>query len=277
MTGKVYLVGAGPGDPELLTVKALGILENADAVLHDELVSDEILRLIPSRAMLVNVGKRVGVKKITQEEINTQLITLVRSGLRVVRLKGGDPLIFGRAGEEMAALRQANVEFEIVPGITAALGAAAAAQIPLTHRKAAHALVLVTGHTTAGLDESNWPALVALNATLVVYMPGSYQHLSTRLVSSGLDPKTMCAVISRASTPYGQTYRTTVEGLADAPVLPQPALLVIGDAVVLDEQASLPIPHGIWNVVPDRATPISIQSQTALPQPTDPLGQESMR
>src|ERR1700751_2291702 len=178
MKGKVYLVGAGPGDPELLTLKALRVLKTAEAVLHDDLVSPEILRLIPSSAQVHNVGKRCGKKNIQQEEINFLMIALADSGLRVVRLKSGDPLIFGRAGEEIEALRKANIEFEIVPGITAALGAAANAQIPLTHRQVASAIVVVTGHR-AGSDEfADWPANIPTDATVVVYMPG-YEYGST--------------------------------------------------------------------------------------------------
>src|SRR5579864_9527417 len=147
MRGKVYLVGAGPGDPELLTIKATRVLKHADIVLHDDLVAPEILRLAPVHAQIQNVGKRCGTKNISQEEINFLMVTLAGSGLQVVRLKGGDPLIFGRVGEEIAALRKANIEFEIVPGVTAALGAASIAQIPLTHRQSSHALVFLAGHT----------------------------------------------------------------------------------------------------------------------------------
>jgi len=142
MKGKVYLVGAGPGDPELLTLKALRLLRSAEVVLHDDLVAPEILKLIPSTAQIHNVGKRCGKKKILQGEINDLMVALAASGLRVVRLKGGDPLIFGRAGEEIETLRRNNIPFEIVPGVTSAMGAAAAAQIPLTHRRASSALVL---------------------------------------------------------------------------------------------------------------------------------------
>src|SRR5580693_4107714 len=134
MNGKVYLVGAGPGDPELITVKGLRLLRTADVVLHDDLVTPEILKLISSTAELQNVGKRCGTKTIRQEEIDFLMVTLASSGKQVVRLKSGDPLIFGRAGEEIAALRRANIEYEVVPGVTSALGAAAAAGIPLTHR-----------------------------------------------------------------------------------------------------------------------------------------------
>src|ERR1700747_3156683 len=132
MNGKVYLVGAGPGDPELLTLKALRLLRTADAVLHDDLVTPEILNLIPPSAQVHNVGKRCGKKRILQGEINYLMVALAASGLRVVRLKSGDPLIFGRAGEEIESLRAANIPFEVVPGVTSAFGAAAAAQIPLT-------------------------------------------------------------------------------------------------------------------------------------------------
>src|SRR6266853_2702216 len=134
MPGKVYLVGAGPGDPELLTRKAWRVLQTADVVLHDDLVSEEILRVLPLAAQVVNVGKRCGAKGISQIEINALMVSLARQGKLVARLKNGDPLLFGRAGEEMDALRQAGVEFEVIPGVTAALGAAASAQIPLTHR-----------------------------------------------------------------------------------------------------------------------------------------------
>jgi uroporphyrin-III C-methyltransferase len=150
MKGKVYLVGAGPGDPELLILKALRVLQTADAVLHDDLVAPEILKLISSTAQVYNVGKRCGKKKILQEEINFLMVALAESGLRVVRLKSGDPLIFGRAGEEIEALRRADIAFEIVPGVTSAMGAAAAAQIPLTHRHASSALVFLTAHQASG-------------------------------------------------------------------------------------------------------------------------------
>src|SRR5579864_1066129 len=182
MKGKVYLVGAGPGDPELLTLKAARVLKRADVVLHDELVGKHILGLVPTHARIHNVGKRCGKKNIRQEEINFLMVTLAASGLQVVRLKGGDPLIFGRAGEEIEALRQANIAYEIVPGVTSALGAAAAAGIPLTHRKHSSALVLMTGHLADGGDDPEWSKLVTSGATLVVYMPGfKYGSVAERL------------------------------------------------------------------------------------------------
>jgi uroporphyrin-III C-methyltransferase len=232
MTGKVYLVGAGPGDPELLTLKAARVLKHADVVLHDELVGKEILRLAPARADIRNVGKRCGKKNISQEEINFLMVTLAASGLQVVRLKGGDPLIFGRIGEEISALRKGNIEFEIVPGITAALGAASTAQIPLTHRQSSHALVFLAGHAASGGDPTNWRALVSLGATVVIYMPGhDYSNIARKLRSAGLPNETPCAIISRATTPQEQVFSTNVENLGDAPRLPAPTLLVIGEVL----------------------------------------------
>jgi uroporphyrin-III C-methyltransferase len=246
MKGKVYLVGAGPGDPELLTLKALRLLRTADAVLYDDLVAPEILNLASPAARLQNVGKRSGNKNIRQEEINFLMVELAGSGLQVVRLKSGDPLIFGRAGEEIAALRKAGIPCEIVPGVTSALGAAAAAQIPLTHRQASHALVLITGHQAFESDSADWSKLVSSGATLAIYMPGQdYAAIAERLVSSGLEPEVPCAVISRATTPHQQVHRTTVADLPHAPRLTSPTLLVVGEVVgladpcVLLEQSSM--------------------------------------
>jgi uroporphyrin-III C-methyltransferase len=232
MTGKVYLVGAGPGDPELLTLKALRVLKFADVVLHDDLVGADILRLAPAHAKVRNVGKRCGQKSISQEEINFLMVALAASGLQVVRLKGGDPLIFGRVGEEIAALREAQIEFEIVPGITAALGAASSAQIPLTHRQSSHALVFLTGHSASAADPTNWRALVSLGATVVIYMPGrQYSEVALKLQTAGLPNDTPCAIISRATTSEEQVFPTDLENLADAPRLPAPTLLVIGEVL----------------------------------------------
>jgi uroporphyrin-III C-methyltransferase len=232
MTGKVYLVGAGPGDPELLTLKAARVLKQADVVLHDDLVGPQILELAPAHAQIRNVGKRCGKKNISQEEINFLMVTLAASGLQVVRLKGGDPLIFGRIGEEIAALRKANIEFEIVPGITAALGAASTTQIPLTHRQSSHALVFLAGHSATGDDPTNWRALASLGATIVIYMPGhNHSEIAGKLRSAGLPHETPCAIISRATTSEEQIFSTKVENLGDAPRLPAPTLLVIGEVV----------------------------------------------
>jgi len=232
MKGKVYLVGAGPGDPELLTLKAFRLLRSADAVLHDDLVSPEILRLVPAKAQLHNVGKRCGKKKIQQEEINFLMVALADSGMNVIRLKSGDPLIFGRAGEEIEALRRADIAYEIVPGVTSALGAAAAAGIPLTHRRASSALVFITAHQAAGSVAANWSNLARSGATLVIYMPGQkYSEVAAKLRAAGLAGATPCAVISRATTAQQRAHRTTIAELSDAPPLAVPTLLVVGEVV----------------------------------------------
>jgi uroporphyrin-III C-methyltransferase len=256
LNGKVYLVGAGPGDPDLLTVKALRLLRTADAVLHDDLVAPEILKLISPAAQVRNVGKRCGKKTMRQEEINFLMVTLAASGLQVVRLKSGDPLIFGRAGEEMEALRRADIEYEIVPGITSALGAAAAAGIPLTDRDTSSTLVLTTGHRAAKGEAADWKGFVAAKATLAVYMPGhSYVEIARSLADAGFAKETPCAIISRATTPAQQTYRTTISDLPRAPMLPAPTLLVIGDVVrfadgdVLGESLRASEPQRQWGVL----------------------------
>lgn len=234
MTGKVYLVGAGPGDPDLLTMKALRLLRTADAVLHDDLVSPEILALIPSGTSIHDVGKRCATKKISQDEINFLMISLAESGLQVVRLKSGDPLIFGRAGEEIEALRRAAIDFEIVPGVTSSLGAAAAAQIPLTHRHISSALVLITGHQAPESDaaKNDWSRLVSTGATLAIYMPGhNYSELSAKLKSAGVALDTPVAILSRATTSHEQNYVTDVANLHRAPHLAAPTLLIVGEVV----------------------------------------------
>jgi uroporphyrin-III C-methyltransferase len=234
MKGKVFLVGAGPGDPELLTVKAQRLLQTADAVLHDELVSPEILKLIPSTAQVHNVGKRCGVKKISQEEINFLMVGLADSGMQVVRLKSGDPMIFGRAGEEIEALRKASVPFEIVAGVTSALGAAAAAQIPLTHRREASAVVFITAHQASNSEAADWSRLAGSGATLVIYMPGHhYANLAAKLTSAGLAMDTPCAIVSRATAPDQRGFLTNLGQLQHSPRLAAPTLLVVGEVVRL--------------------------------------------
>jgi len=232
MKGKVFLVGAGPGDPELMTVRAAKLMKAADVVLHDDLVSPEILRLASPVARLENVGKRCGQKGISQEEINFLMISFASLGMNVVRLKSGDPLIFGRLGEEMEALRAAGVEFEIVPGVTSAFGAAASAQIPLTHRHTSHALVLLAGHRAKENEEDDWSKFISSGATLVIYMPGqNYAEIAERLRAGGSVAETPCAILSRATTSAQQTCVTSVGALSDAPHLPAPTLLVVGEVV----------------------------------------------
>jgi len=238
--GKVFLVGAGPGDPELLTLKAAKALRSADVVLHDELVSTEILALIPSRTQLINVGKRAGQKSVPQEQINRLLVDHALLGLRVVRLKGGDPFIFGRGGEELEALRRAGIEAEVVPGITAALGASAALQVPLTHREISSTLILVTGSSQKTEHINNWPEKLPSNATVVVYMPGSdLAALQQRLLASGVAPGMPCAIISSATTEFEQVHITTVASLSGSPSLAVPRLLVVGEVVRFAEPIRL--------------------------------------
>jgi uroporphyrin-III C-methyltransferase len=230
--GKAFLVGAGPGDPEFLTVKAVKVLRAADVVLHDSLVSPEILALVPHHAKLIDVGKRCGLKNTPQEEINRLLVEYALMGLQVVRLKGGDPFIFGRGGEELEALRHAGIGAEVVPGITAALGAAASAQIPLTHRELSSTLILVTGNSRNVEHITNWPDALPQNATIVVYMPGHHLYsLQQRLLASGVAPETPCAMISGATIESEQVRLTVVANLLAEPRLNAPRLLVVGEVV----------------------------------------------
>ncbi len=239
MNGKVFLVGAGPGDPDLLTVKALKVLQAADVVLHDDLVGPDILALLPKTAQVRNVGKRCGRSSTPQHEINSLLVAFASFGLTVVRLKGGDPSIFGRGGEEMDALRKADVEFEIVPGITSALASAAAAKISLTHRGKASAVIFLTGHQANAEEQIEWQAYVSSGATLAIYMPGfNYRQTANQLVSAGLKSETPCAIISRASSREQQIHRTTVADLAHAPRLAAPTLLLVGEVVGTAEFAA---------------------------------------
>ncbi|HEX4485733.1 MAG TPA: uroporphyrinogen-III C-methyltransferase [Terriglobales bacterium] len=240
MPGKVFLVGAGPGDPELLTLKALRVLKSADVVLHDALIGPEILALIPRNAISENVGKRCGMKSARQQDINQSLINYARLDLQVVRLKGGDPLIFGRCGEEIEALRQAGIDFDIVPGITAALGAAASAHIPLTHRDIASSLVILTSHRAKDGGPDSWPTPLPKNSTLVIYMPGQdYESVAQKLVDNGIATDTACAIVSQATSPEESVHVTTIERLAASPKLPTPNLLVVGAVAELADHRSL--------------------------------------
>ena len=239
MSGKVYLVGAGPGDPELLTLKAARLLQMADAVLYDDLVAPEILRYVRSAAQFHNVGKRCGHKRIQQEGINFLMVALADSGLQVVRLKSGDPMMFGRAGEEIEALRKARVPYEIVPGVTSALGAAASAEIPLTHRRLSSAVVFLTAHQANGSEAANWAKLAGSGATLVIYMPGqNHARIWGQTCGTPDSPQTPPAPSFRGQQPNQQSvYRTTVSGLSDAPELASPTLLVVGEVVRLSDAA----------------------------------------
>jgi uroporphyrin-III C-methyltransferase len=233
--GKVYLIGAGPGDPDLLTVKALRLIQTAGVVLHDDLVPQAILDLASPGAEMVNVGKRCGTKNITQEEINARMIEGARDGKNVVRLKSGDPLIFGRAAEEMAALTEAGIPFEIVPGITAALAAAAAIACPLTSRNSASSVIFSTGHRAQSLADggSSRAQLPQLEeATRVVYMPGrDMSILAQQWLDEGLPPDFPCAVVSRAAQPGQEICYTNLAALGHAAPAQAPSLLIAGWAL----------------------------------------------
>lgn len=226
--GKVYLVGAGPGDPDLLTVKAARLLASADIVFHDSLVSPEILQLITPDAEVIDVGKRCGRKLLTQDEINSVLVSAAAKHGVVVRLKGGDPLVFGRAGEEIEALRDAGVDFEIVPGITAALGAAAAAGISLTDRRAASQVVISTFSRGTEGSQMDWGAITS-TTTLALYMPGpDYAEVAHRLREGGLPDDLPCVIVSNATGAAQQVRWSTVGRLSQEEKLPAPALMIIG-------------------------------------------------
>lgn len=227
--GMVYLVGAGPGDPELLTLKALRILGQADVVLHDDLLTPEILELIPSTARIESVGKRHNERHVTQQEINTRLCTYGAAGMIVVRLKGGDGAIFGRASEEIDALRLAGVPFAIIPGVTAASGAAAAAGVSLTDRRLGSALVFLTAQRCKGNPPPNWKAIADLGGTTAIYMPGGHEDdLARQLIEAGAPADTSCLVVASATRPDEHVIETTLGEMPGLPKLPAPAILLIG-------------------------------------------------
>ena len=229
--GKVYLVGAGPGDPELLTLRAARLLKQADVVLHDALVSPEVLALIGD-ARVIDVGKRCGTKLLTQQEINSLLIAYASRGEVVIRLKGGDPTIFGRAGEEIEALVEAGIVYEIVPGISSALAAAAAAGVSLTDRRYASSVVFTTAHSGIDSELTAWNRLVSSHSTLAIYMPGSsYRQLAAQLREAGLRPQTPCAVVSHAGRSTQQVHRCDLSSLEQLESFAAPTLLIIGECV----------------------------------------------
>ena len=226
--GKIFLVGAGPGDPELLTAKATRLLQSADVVLHDSLVSAEVLALISPAAERIDVGKRRGIRLLSQDDINSLLVASAAKHRVVVRLKGGDPLLFGRAAEEIQALRAARIDFEVVPGISAAFGAAAAAGVSLTDRRVA-SHVLFTTYSRS--PEARILPFVGLTSetTVIVYMPGTdYSGVVHWLSESGIVPETPCLVISKASQREQAVSPTTLSRLASLTPLPAPALLIVG-------------------------------------------------
>ncbi|KXS38999.1 MAG: uroporphyrin-III C-methyltransferase / precorrin-2 dehydrogenase / sirohydrochlorin ferrochelatase [Halomonadaceae bacterium T82-2] len=238
--GQVCLVGAGPGDPELLTIKALKRLQTADVVLHDRLVSDEILALIPPHTQRLYVGKARSSHSVPQSGINRALVDWARCGRRVVRLKGGDPFIFGRGGEELESLAQAGVDFEVVPGITAASGCAAYAGIPLTHRDHAQSVRFVTGHLKNGSCDLDWPALAREGQTLVFYMGlGSLEVIQQELQAHGLAGDTPLALVEQGTTARQRVHVGSLAVLPaslDGDSIRPPTLIVIGHVVGLQER-----------------------------------------
>lgn len=239
--GSVSLVGAGPGDPDLLTVRAARLIAGAEVVFLDRLVGEGVLALIPASAEIVHVGKSRGEHSVPQAEIERRMIAAARSGRRVVRLKGGDPFIFGRGGEEVEALRAAGVSVEVVPGVSAAMGCAAAAQIPLTHRDVAQSVTFVTGHAALGREpDLDWRALARPNQTVVVFMGvGAAGAISARLIAAGRDRKTPVAVIengTRSDEVRALGLLGDLSDLIQSAGIEGPALLIIGEVAALAEQ-----------------------------------------
>ncbi len=233
----VHLVGAGPGDPELLTVRAARLLATADVIVHDALADSSIIELANPAAERIDVGKRPG-RPTPQENINALLVHLGRQGLEVVRLKGGDPFVFGRGGEEAEALADAGVPYTVVPGISSAIAAPAAAGIPVTHRGISASFTVVTGHRERGGSSSiDWEALARVGDTIVVLMGVSERaRIAARLMDGGLSPDTPVAAIRYGTRPEQTTLRTTLAGLTDAPV-ESPSTIVIGGVAALSFDA----------------------------------------
>jgi uroporphyrin-III C-methyltransferase / precorrin-2 dehydrogenase / sirohydrochlorin ferrochelatase len=263
--GSVALVGAGPGDPELLTVKAVRLIQAADAIVHDRLVPSSILGLAP-HAELFYVGKARSSHALPQDSINALLVRLARQGLHVVRLKGGDPFIFGRGGEEAEVLAAHEVPFVVVPGISAANGIAASAGIPLTHRDHAQTCVFITGHLKDGTMDLDWPSLARPRQTLVVYMGlMALPTLCAELIGHGMPRTTPAAIIQQGTTPQQRIVTGTLETLPGAAVtaaLESPTLIIVGDVVsVRDKLRRYGIPeaaamfHGA-NAITSRSLPL---------------------
>jgi len=240
--GKVWLVGAGPGDPELLTLKAARLIAAADALVYDHLVGDGIADLARPDARRIYAGKEASKHTLPQEEINRLLVDLAREGLSVVRLKGGDPFIFGRGGEELETLVEAGIPFEVVPGVTAAAGCGAYSGFPLTHREHAQAVTFVTGHLKDGSVNLDWPALARPCHTVVFYMGlGAASEICRQMIAHGLPASTPAAVVRNGTQPDQKTLLATLgtlpEAIASSGIKP-PALIVVGSVVSLHGKLS---------------------------------------
>jgi uroporphyrin-III C-methyltransferase len=228
MAGKIWIVGAGPGSADLLTLRAVAVLRAAEVVLHDDLVSAEVLALCPPSALIINVGKRCGQQRHSQDDINSLMIFHARQDHVVARLKSGDPAIFGRLGEELEALRAAAIDFEIVPGVTAVAAAAAGAGLTLTDRRTASSLVFLTGHS-AGDQSLRHPAFDLGKSSYAVYMPGpDYEHTAAGLMEMGIAPATPCALVSQAGRSSQQIHFMRVASLKQASGISAPAILIVG-------------------------------------------------
>ena len=221
----VYLVGAGPGSLDLLTLRAHALISSASCLLHDDLVSPEVLSLAAPQALVRNVGKRCGQKKITQEEINAWMIQYAQEGYSVVRLKSGDPLLFGRAAEEIAALAQAEISCEVVPGVSTGFAAAALAGIPLTGRVSSSRVLFATRHLAAG--DTSGLAGITPEASLVLYMPGGdYAGIANELIANGWPPQTRCVLVSSLGNDTQHLERCRLEELPAKPRLPSPVVML---------------------------------------------------
>lgn len=242
MTGKVYLIGAGPGDPDLMTLKAVKALQLADVVLIDDLVNRDILQHAP-QARIIEVGKRGGCKSTPQHFINRMMVALAEQGQTVARLKGGDPFLFGRGGEEMLELRHAGIPVDIIPGITSGIAVPATLGIPVTHRAYSHGVSFITGHLQHDDSTHNWKALAESGTTLVIYM--GMKHLAAitqELLASGMSPDTPAAAIQNGSLPQQQHVTSTLSLLTTAVQqagMGSPAIIVIGDVVRLAHHQDL--------------------------------------
>lgn len=236
--GELVLVGAGPGDAGLLTLKALQQIQQADVVLYDQLVSPEVMNLVRRDAERISVGKQAGAHSVPQDQINALLLEHALAGKRVVRLKGGDPFMFGRGAEELEAAKAAGIPFSVVPGITAAAGATAYAGIPLTYRHAAQSAVFITGHCKKDGQEADWPALASSNQTLVIYMGLiASPVIQARLLAHGRTPETPIAVIERGTTAQQKVWRGTLQQLAElAAQAASPSLIVVGEVAALADE-----------------------------------------
>ncbi len=246
LTGHVSLVGAGPGAEDLLTLRALRLLQEADVIVYDKLVPETVVAMGRRDALRIYVGKAKGMHAASQDEINAILVREARDGRRVVRLKSGDPLIFGRAGEEMAALRAAGIPFDIVPGVTAAIAAAAENEIPLTLRDVASTFVLATGHDMRGDTLPEWAGLALAGSTIAVYMGRSVaSKVAARLIENGLAASTPVAVIENASRDDRRAYAGRLDelaGIADRPELDGPVVIIVGRVIAESALGQAPLP-----------------------------------